>query len=188
MSPFHNLRLAAYGVILADPPWKFRTWGPKGNGRACPYQTMDLDAIKALPVRSLAAKDCLLVIWTTAPFLAVSIDVMKAWGAQFSTAGAWAKTLSDGSPAIGTGYRWRSSAEFWIAGTYGHPPRAKGLAIPNCITAMRREHSRKPGRLHEDLETMFPDVPRCELFARQRREGWDCWGNEVDYFDRMAAE
>lgn len=188
--PFGNLEPGAYGVVLADPPWQFRTWGPKGNGRSCPYPTMDAKAIRELPVRALAAKNCFLVMWTTAPFLALSLDVMIAWGFRYSTAGAWCKTAADGSYAIGTGYHWRSSAEFWIAGSVGHPPRTRGHAIPNAILSPRREHSRKPTRLHDDLDAMFPGIEKCELFARSQRQGWSCWGNEVSKFDasEVAAQ
>jgi len=171
-----------FNVVLADPPWKFKVWSEKGNGRAPPYPTMALDDIKAMPVKQIAAKNCLLVMWTTAPFLEVSLDVMKAWGFKYSTAGAWAKLDSNGDPAIGTGFRWRSSAEFWIAGKRGNPRRSEGLAIPNCILAPLMEHSRKPGRLHEDLDAMFPGEPKCELFARQERENWTVWGNETTRF------
>ena len=184
--PFEMLPRQHYGVILADPPWKFRVWSEKGDGRAAPYSTMTLPEIEALPVQDLAARDCLLVMWTTAPFLEVSMDVMRKWGFTFSTAGAWAKMTDSDALAVGTGYRWRSSAEFWLASKRGKPRRAKGLAIPNCIIAPRREHSRKPSRLHEDLEAMFPDEPKCELFARASRAGWDVWGNQSTLFDQDA--
>lgn len=177
--PFERLRRSHYGVILADPPWKFRTRSEKGNGRAAPYQTMDIDAIAALPVRDLAAKDCMLVMWTTAPFLDMSLGVLKAWGFGYSTCGTWTKLTGNGKPATGTGYYWRSSSELWLVGTRGAPGRARGLAIPNAIMERRREHSRKPDRLHRDLDLMYPGRPKCELFARRPFDGWDCWGNQL---------
>lgn len=184
--PFGDLLPAYYGVILADPPWKFLTWSDKGDGRACPYDTMSIDDIAALPVRLLAARDCMLVMWTTGPFLVESIDILRAWGFRYSTFGSWAKTDEGGGPAVGTGYYWRSSAEAWLVGTKGSPGRWRGFAIPNSIIAPRREHSRKPPRLHEDLETAYPDRTKCELFARQRRAGWDVWGNQTSKFEAAA--
>lgn len=185
--PFGDLAPGAYGVILADPPWQFRTWSKRSNGRPAPYETMDMDEIAALPVSSLAATDCLLCLWTTAPFLAESIRVLDAWGFRYTTAGVWAKTDSGGGLAVGTGYYWRSSAEMWLVGTRGQPGRVRGMAIPNAIIARRQEHSRKPGRLHADLERMYPTARKCELFSRQRRDGWDCFGHEVDRFTPAAG-
>jgi N6-adenosine-specific RNA methylase IME4 len=183
--PFPGLEPGAYSVIIADPPWRFRTWGPGGNGRAPAYETMTAASIEALPVRALAGPRCLLALWTTAPFIDLSLGIMKGWGFRYSTALAWGKQSSTGW-AIGTGYHWRSTAEFVLIGKVGQPPWAKGLALPNLIVAPRREHSRKPDRLHSDLERMYPAARKAELFARQQRPGWDCWGNESDKFGEAA--
>ncbi|CAO3445804.1 hypothetical protein [Azospirillum argentinense] len=185
--PFGDLIPGAYGVIVADPPWKFRTWSDKGDGRACPYPTMTIEEIAALPVADLAARDCLLAMWTTAPFLTLSLDVMRAWGFRYSTMGSWAKLDGDGDPSIGTGFYWRSSAEPWLVGIRGQPGRVRGLAIPNSILAPRREHSRKPDRLHTDLEAMYPQRRKCELFGRAQRAGWDVWGNESTKFSSTPS-
>jgi N6-adenosine-specific RNA methylase IME4 len=180
--PFGDLTPGAYGVILADPPWRFETWSDRGNGKPCPYDTMTLDEIAALPVGSLAARDCMLVMWTTAPFLPASLEVLRAWGFRYSTFGSWTKTDKGGDPAVGTGYYWRSSAEMWLVGAKGSPGRWRGIALPNSIIAPRREHSRKPDRLHADLERAYPDRRKCELFARSERPGWDVWGNQTSKF------
>ena len=42
-----------------------------------------------------------------------------------------------------------------------------------------KKHSQKPESAYLMLEDMFPDVRKLELFARNERSGWDCWGNEV---------
>ena len=44
----------------------------------------------------------------------------------------------------------------------------------------RREHSRKPEASYRIIETMYPDLPKIELFARQARSGWQPWGNEIE--------
>jgi len=185
--PFGNLTPRRYGVILADPPWKFKTWSEKGNGKPCPYPTMTLDEIAALPVGSLSNRNCMLVMWTTAPFLPAALTVMDAWGFKYATMGCWEKLTVDGDPAIGTGYYWRSSAEPWIVGTRGSPGRWRNMAVPNIISARRREHSRKPDRLYSDLDRAYPGVEKAELFARSTVAGWDCWGNQVDLFDNEVA-
>jgi N6-adenosine-specific RNA methylase IME4 len=29
------------------------------------------------------------------------------------------------------------------------------------------------------IARLFPNVPKLEMFAREPRDGWDVWGNEV---------
>lgn len=72
-----------FDVIVADPPWAFKTFTPdvlSDRGAEQHYSTLDVQAIKSLPVRDIAAKDCHLFLWTTAPFLEASFSVMRAWG------------------------------------------------------------------------------------------------------------
>ena len=54
-----------YNIIYADPPWSYRTYSKKGQGRSAEshYPTMRLEDIMALPVSELAAKDCTLFMW-----------------------------------------------------------------------------------------------------------------------------
>jgi len=183
--PFSPLRQMAYGVILADPPWTYQTRSEKGQGKSPSqhYKTMTLEDICALPVHLLAADDCMLVMWSTAPHLQQSLVVMEMWGFDYVTAGAWAKQSSTGNKwAFGTGYVYRSAAEFYIVGKIGNP-RIAVKNIRNLIVAPVREHSRKPDDMHQQLERMFPKARRCELFARQARPGWSVWGNETERFD-----
>lgn len=183
--PFAGLKMNHYQVLLVDPPWRFKTWSEtnqtKAPGRH--YNIMSLDDIKALPVATLAASDCALVIWACAPTLDQAFSVMSAWGFKFKTAGAWAKQSSTGAKwAFGTGYLLRSAAEFYLIGTVGKPKTAV-KNVRNLIAAPVREHSRKPNQMRRDLERMFPDVPRAELFARTTAPGWDSWGNQTERFE-----
>jgi N6-adenosine-specific RNA methylase IME4 len=122
--PFGDLRPGGYAAILADPPWQFRVFSSKGEKKSpqAHYACMDRRAIKALPVGELAAPDCALVMWATAPLLPEAIAALQAWGFTFKSAGAWAKRSSTGQKwAFGTGYCYRSAAEFWLLGTRGRP-------------------------------------------------------------------
>jgi N6-adenosine-specific RNA methylase IME4 len=115
-----------------------------------------------------------------------AIDVMKAWGFRYKTCGAWAKQSSTGKKwAFGTGYLFRCAAEFFIVGAIGEP-RPLARDVRNLIVAPVREHSRKPDEMYLVLERMFPRDPRCELFARTTRVGWDSWGNETAKFTVAA--
>jgi N6-adenosine-specific RNA methylase IME4 len=178
---FGSLVPLRYRVILADPAWLFRLRSAAGEAKApqAHYDCMPLEAIQALPVGHLAAPDSACVTWATAPMLPQAIETLQKWGFVFKTAGAWGKLSSTGEGlAFGTGYYYRSAAEFWLLGTIGQPV-IRSRSIRNLILAPVQEHSRKPDQMHDDLERLF-DGPYCELFARRRRPGWDCWGNQLD--------
>ena len=178
-----NLQPFKYGAILADPPWAFRLYSDAGDAKSpqAHYACMSLADIKALPVNQLAAPDCVLFMWATAPLLREAIDLMASWGFEYKTAGAWAKQSSTGKKwAFGTGYVLRSAAEFYLVGKRGRP-RQQVRNVRNLIVAPVREHSRKPDDLHQNIEALFPG-PYLELFAREPRPGWDTWGNETNKF------
>jgi N6-adenosine-specific RNA methylase IME4 len=186
--PFGPLQRGAYGVILADPPWRFVTWSQTRQYKAPAqhYPVMGLDTIKALPVADLAAPDCLLLLWATQAQLHQAFSVMQCWGFEFKSSGAWAKQSPTGAKwAFGTGFLLRSAAEFWLIGTRGRP-KPESRSERNLIVASVREHSRKPDQAYEMLERMFPSQRRCELFARFSRPGWDQWGLEIEKFTSAA--
>ena len=182
--PFGNLYRGSYRVILVDPPWRFTLYSTKGEEKSpqSQYQCMSLPDIKALPVLDLAHTDgCALVMWATAPMLPQAIDTLAAWGFAFKSAGAWAKQSSTGTKlAFGTGYAFRSAAEFFLLGTRGRPVQ-RARNIRNLILAPVREHSRKPDEMRANCEKLWPG-PYLELFAREPAPGWDSWGNETDKF------
>jgi N6-adenosine-specific RNA methylase IME4 len=187
--PFHPLSRAGYGVIIADPPWRFVTWSETRQYKAPArhYAVMELDAIKSLPVADLAAPDCWLWLWATQAQLHQAIDVMECWGFDFKTSGAWAKQSRTGKKwAFGTGRLLRSAAEFFLIGTRGRP-KPESRSERNLIVAPVREHSRKPDQAYEMLERMFPARPRCELFARSVRPGWDQWGLEAQSLGKDSS-
>ena len=181
--PFSGLQRRAYGVILADPPWRYELYSAAGEDKSpqAHYQCMDADDIAALPVHRLVQLDAVLIMWATAPLLDVALNVMAAWGFAYKTMGAWHKQTATGKhTAFGTGYIYRSAMEPWLLGTVGTPElRAKD--VRNLIVAPVREHSRKPDLMRHTIERQFHG-PYAELFARERAPGWDSWGNQVDKF------
>lgn len=212
--PFGDLRMFAYRVIYADPPWRMKMYSDKGRGRspdgrmtraesrtnnpARHYETMTVDQVKALPVNHLAARDCVLFLWAIDPLLPEAIEVGRTWGFEFKTvAFVWAKLRREGSrrhelheePAhklfpMGTGYWTRANPEICLLFTRGQPERLSA-SVRKLVVASRREHSRKPDRIHNDIEQLCGG-PYAELFARTTRPGWDSWGNETDRFEEAA--
>jgi N6-adenosine-specific RNA methylase IME4 len=175
-----------YSVILADPPWSFENWSEAGEDRNAKqhYDTMTWQEIAALPVGHLASRDCALFLWACDPLLDKAFEVMGAWGFRFVTvAFTWAKrSKTDAAWHMGTGYYTRANPEICLLGMMGSLPRMDA-GVRQLLVEPRREHSRKPDRVHGDIERLFGPQSSVELFARQRRPGWDCWGNETDKFE-----
>ena len=176
--------LGLYDAILADPPWRFALRSRKNLVKApdAHYSTMPLADIKALPVQDICKPDCLIFLWATAPMMPQALDLLTAWGFEYSTMGAWPKTTKHGKAAFGTGYRYRSSVEPWLVGTKGNPPL--GLRnVRNRIDGTVREHSRKPDCQYAHVEALTPWADhRVELFSRTSVPGWDAWGDESGRF------
>ena len=187
--PFGDLLPGKYSVILADPPWEFILRSKKGEKKSpqAHYPCMSLDKIMALPVGQLAAEDCLLVLWATAPMLPQAVQALRDWGFVYKTSGAWAKRSKTGMKwAFGGGFILRSAAEFYLLGVCGTPDY-QSKSVRNLIEAPVREHSRKPSEIHRDIKRLVPHGHRCELFARETRPGWEVWGNQTDRFDSEDA-
>lgn len=172
-----------YGVIYADPPWQYKTYSSKGLGRSAEnhYPTMNTEAIKALPVEQLADRDCALFLWVTFPCLLEGIEVLKAWGFTYKTvAFVWVKQNRKSDTLFwGMGHWTRSNVEICLLGTKGRPKRAD-TGIHQVIISHVEEHSKKPQEVRERIIRLMGDVPRIELFARDKADGFEVWGNEVE--------
>lgn len=168
-----------YGIIYADPPWKYDT--QKGQGVAEKhYRTMSIDAICQLPVKELAERDAALFLWVTFPQLPQAFKVMKAWGFVYKTvAFVWTKQNKSGNGFfLGLGYWTRANAEICLLGVRGKPKRVS-KKVRQLIVSPLEQHSKKPDEARERIVELMGDIPRIELFARQETAGWDVWGNEV---------
>lgn len=167
-----------YGVIYADPPWRFEPWSREtGMDRSADnyYPTSVLPDIVDLNVPSIAAGDCVLFLWVTAPMLPQAICLMDAWGFAYRSHCVWAKDR------IGTGYWFRNKHELLLIGVRGNiPAPAMGTQWPSLIEAQVGAHSVKPECFLEMIEAYFPSLPKIELFRRGgARLGWNSWGNEA---------
>ena len=166
-----------YNIIYADPPWKIWVGGKKSPSQH--YECQDLDWIKNLPIQSISDDDCILFLWVTYPTLHTSFDVIKSWGFEFATVGfTWVKTTKNNKYFFGLGYWTRANPEICLIARKGKPKRIS-KKVPNLIVDQIREHSRKPDCVRNRIVELCGDLPRIELFARQKTDGWDYWGNEV---------
>ena len=168
-----------YSVIYADPPWSYRNKGTRAAADRH-YSTMSIEDIKSLPVADIAAENCVLFLWATFPMLPEALETIKAWGFQYKTlAFCWIKRNRK-SPGWfwGLGNWTRSNPEVCLLAVRGRPARASA-AVHSLIEAPVGRHSAKPPQARERIEALMGDVPRIELFARERAPGWDAWGDEV---------
>ena len=149
---------------------------------------MDIEEIRSLPVESIADDDCILFLWVTFPCLMEGLSVMKSWGFTYKTCGFnWVKRNKKSDTFfMGLGFWTRSNSEICLLGTKGRPKRVS-KAVAQVCDARIMEHSRKPDEIRDRIVELCGDVPRIELFARQKHEGWDCLGNEIDGKDIRDA-
>ena len=161
-----------YPIILADPPWRYNFSASNNRKIENHYPTMPLDEIKALDVPS--ADDCVLFLWTTSPKLEEAFEVIEAWGFQFKSMAVWIKS------GYGPGYWYRHKAEYIMTCSKGNmkPPKPENRQ-ENVIFAKKGPHSQKPVEIYKLIETMYPGLPKLEMFSRNSRKGWDSWGLEA---------
>lgn len=178
--------MGKYEVILADPPWDFKTYSDKGKGRSAEkhYKTLTLEDIKKLPVHKLAARDCVLFLWSVGPRLDDAFDVIREWGFGYKTkAFCWAKeTKLQRGWHFGMGYWTRANSEDCLLATRGHPKRVDA-SVPQLVVSPVLRHSAKPPGVRDRIVKLVGDVPRIELFAREAAPGWDATGLEYDGMD-----
>jgi N6-adenosine-specific RNA methylase IME4 len=171
-----------FALIYADPPWSFEVYSGKGKQRSAErhYNTMALDEIKALPVASLAADDCVLLLWTVCPELPGALAVIEAWAFDYKTVGLdWIKQNRSGEGIFtGMGYWTRANSELRLLATRGRPQR-RSMDVHQVIMASVGKHSAKPEEAHKRIERLLAG-PYLELFARTKRDGWTTWGDEVE--------
>lgn len=168
-----------YQIIYADPPWRYQDENCEG---ACAkhYKTMPIEEICKLPVKDIADADCVLFLWATYPMLREALQVIKAWGFEYkSIAFQWLKkNRGKRGWFYGLGRWTRGNTEPCLLATKGKPKRVSS-SVFQVVESPLRGHSRKPDEVRNKIVELLGDLPRIELFARERREGWDAWGNEL---------
>jgi len=177
-----------YQVIYADPPWDYNNWSPlktdklsKKCGRML-YPTMKLEDICRLPIDNIADKECILFLWATMPCLNQALEVIKAWGFIYKCcAFTWVK---QNKVALGfysgLGNWTLGNAELCLLATHKNFPKRKSTNVKQLLIHPLIGHSAKPPIVRDKIVELVGDLPRIELFARQKVAGWDCWGNEVE--------
>lgn len=174
-----NFPSKKYQIIYADPPWGYRNRRTRAAAEKH-YRTMSIEEIKALPVDGIAAEYCVLFLWATFPMLQEALDTIEAWGFTYKTVEfCWVKrNQKSGGWFWGLGNWTRSNPEICLLAIKGHPQRVSA-AVHSIIEAPVGRHSAKPAEARERIVELVGDVPRIELFAREKVPGWDVWGDEI---------
>lgn len=187
------------------------------RGAGCKYDVMTLEEMKILSVPKLAAENCALLMWWVPSQAKEAVELAQAWGFELKTMSAftWVKlnkrwltnikkqqrreniSLSEldenaaiemllSATKMGLGHHTRGNQESCLLAIRGKNQRVSS-GVRQLIFAPLREHSRKPDEVIERIEQLYGDVPRIELFSRQQRAGWDCWGNQTGLFQENVA-
>lgn len=188
-----------YSVIYADPPWSIKAGRPLGGyemkdgkqlfldggtgttkSRDTEYPSMTIEEIKWLDVKSIAADNSCLFIWVTNQHLPDVFGVINSWGFKYSTTLVWCKNMMGG----GLGGTFRINTEFLIFATKGKIKAKKSIKgtwfnIKRKYVNGAPRHSLKPDFFHEMISELF-DGDKLEMFARDKKDGWDTWGNELE--------
>lgn len=187
--PLRGLRLNHYGVIYADPPWSYKTYSNRDRGTVphraeeAPYESMTEEELLHMPVHQIAAKDCVLHMWTISSHFDQAMTLAAAWGFTFKSLGfVWVKTQKSDpeTPKMGMGKWLRQESEISLLFTKGKPSRLSA-GVRQVLLEPAREHSRKPDGFYDRIEALSAG-PYCELFSRTTRQGWDQVGDQVGKF------
>ncbi len=185
MIPFPDKK---YDVIYADPAWHYGSKSAVNNSKGNKikelkehYPTLKRSELIALPIKDIAEDDCAMFMWVTDSHLNEGIELMKEWGFQYKTiAFNWIKLTSKGNYCKNVAPWTMKSSELCLLGIKGKMIKHKtSNNVESLILAERTQHSKKPQEARNRICKLFAKTSKIELFARQKVEGWDSWGNEV---------
>jgi N6-adenosine-specific RNA methylase IME4/ParB-like chromosome segregation protein Spo0J len=163
-----------YGVLYADPPWKYETFSENGMDRSADNHYPTMSMFDMLAIEIPAADDCVMFMWATVPMLPEALDLLSTWGFDYKSHICWIKDRQ------GTGYWTRNKHELLLIATKGKVPApAMGTQPPSVIELPLGRHSEKPAFFADMISTLYPTTPKLEMFARVGRVGWDVIGNEA---------
>ncbi|MBN3910570.1 MAG: adenine-specific DNA methyltransferase [Nostoc sp. NMS1] len=183
-----------YQCIVIDPPWFYRLRNQdKTHRNRINYKPMHIEEILSLPVPDLSDRTgSVLWLWYTNNHMVEAAQCLQTWGFELKTILTWEKVTKDGTKThLGVGHWLRNSTEHCALAVRGNVKAFSGRTLTNESTILhspRREHSRKPENFYQLVDKLCPDITKLEMFARESRDGWDCWGDQADLFDQLGAE
>ncbi|MDZ8258951.1 MT-A70 family methyltransferase [Nostoc sp. ChiQUE01b] len=183
-----------YQCIVIDPPWFYRLRNQdKTHRNRINYKPMHIGEILLLPVPNLShPTGSVLWLWYTNNHMVEAAQCLQTWGFELKTILTWEKVTKDGTKThLGVGHWLRNSTEHCALAVRGNVKAFSGRTLTNESTILhspRREHSRKPENFYQLVDKLCPDITKLEMFARESRDGWDCWGDQADLFDQPVEQ
>lgn len=176
-----------YSLIYADPPWKQSKGGKKSvransSGKPLDYQVCSLSEIKSHLAQavSLVEENSVLFLWTIDKYLFEAQTMAEELGYKLHARMIWDKVT--GIPAAFTVRFGHEYLLYMYKGKLLPVAKEERGKIHTVFREQVRRHSQKPEIAYSIIERLYPDTERIELYARNQRSGWDCWGNETDKF------
>ena len=171
-----DLPTNTYACLVVDPPWQMqkidRDLYP--NQVDFEYPTMTENELKDFPLPSFSGDDCHLYLWTTQKHLPLALRLAEHWGFKYQCLLTWVKNVGF------TPYSWMYTTEHVLFCTKGNLPLLEqGRRID--FSAKRREHSRKPDEFYDLVRDVSPG-PRLDVFSREKRDGFEQYGYEVEKY------
>lgn len=173
-----------YDLLYADPPWKQSRGGKKkvrvnSSGKALDYPTCSLEEIKNhLEVAtSKTNENSILFLWTIDKYLFEAQNIAESLDYKLHARMIWDKVT--GIPAAFTVRFGHEYLLYMYKGKLLPVAKDERGKIHTVFRERATKHSKKPEIAYEIIERLYPDTAKLELYARDTREGWDCWGNEV---------
>lgn len=167
-----------FRCLIIDPPWpvkKIEREKRPNQGIALDYPTLSLKEIAKLPVPKLAnPAGCHVYLWVTHKFLPEGLRLFEKWGVKYQCVLTWIKSTGM------TPFSWMYNTEHVLFGRIGNLDLLR-YGVKLSFGGKKREHSRKPESFYDIVRIVSPR-PRMDLFAREKRKGFDAWGDEVKKF------
>ena len=166
-------------IIYADPPWN-QTKGGLRKARPNQLKCLDYPVLGMEDIRSILFdhQGDVLFLWTIDKYLHEAQRIAEDLGYKLH-----ARLIWDKENGIAPAFTVRFSHEYllWL---YKSPMLPVAKDMRGKFTTVFRErstkHSRKPLKAYELIEALYPTASKLELFARNQREGWESWGNELE--------
>lgn len=173
-----------YSIIYTDPCWAHdnkNTGGSMTSGAVNKYPVMSVQDIANLNVQAISEPNSVLFMWWLASMSDEAKFVANSWGFKIKTMTgfSWIKKTVTGKDHFGMGFWTRQQQEHCLIAVRGKI-RSINHSVRQNIYAPVGEHSEKPAETRDRIVKLMGDLPRVELFARQKIEGWDAIGNAID--------
>ena len=173
-----------YGLIYADPPWKQSKGGKKSvrensSGKPLDYPTCSLDEIKEhlrLATES-TTENSILFLWTIDKYLFEAQQIAESLGYKLHARMIWDKVI--GIPAAFTVRYGHEYLLYMYKGKLTPVAKDERGKVHTVFRERVTKHSKKPDIAYEIIERLYPNLKKLEMYARETRDGWDSFGNEV---------